>query len=157
MQANDNQWERLPFQVERQIRPHVCWAAIASAVSRFYSPDNYLTQEELIEQAFGQGANKFWYPEAALKLAGNYREKCARPLTFAELSAEIHNWRVVVVRIWWEFGGGHLVAIAGVSQQAELAVEDPMNGPSICPYDVFIQKYLGAGRWSHSYLTQPPI
>ena len=148
-------WRRLPFQLQRQLRPHLCWAAVASAVAHFYAPERCLSQEELVARAFEHGANRFWYADQALIHAGVYRDSLKRPLTFPELAAEIHRQRIVVVRIWWEFGGGHLVAVSGVSDHEEVAVEDPLYGSSEYPYLEFTERYRGWGSWSKTYLTQP--
>lgn len=57
----------------------------------------------------------------------------------------------VCVRIGWNGGGGHFVAIAGyrVSHSgAQLVdVEDPLYGPSIAIYDEFKGSYLSRGEW----------
>lgn len=152
-------WHRLPFHVERQEAPHGCWSAVASAVSRFYAPGGGgLTQEEIQARAGGDARNRIWYPDRALELAGCYAGKLPRALEPEELHDEIGGGRVVVARIAWSYGGGHLVALSGLSSAGEVWVDDPRYGPSPCPYPTLVGgEYLRFGRWTHSYLTRPPV
>ncbi len=149
-------WNRLPFRVEPQEEPGLCWAAVASAVSRFYSPVRWWAQEQIARCGSGEDFMKHWYADKALALCGNLERKLTRPLTFAELTLQIEGGRVVVARVQWAFGGGHLVALSGVSSAGGVWVEDPKYGPGACRHrDLLAGEYLRFGWWSHSYTTRP--
>ena len=58
-------------------------------------------------------------------------------------------------------GGGHYVVITGVGPDDPtdhgatlIAVEDPLNGPSVLPYSMLINNYKGNGCWLYSYVLE---
>jgi len=149
-------WRTLDFALDVQRSAHVCWAAVAGAVAAFYDPETRWTQRAIIAQAFHADSNRFFYADRALKIVGNYAATVDGPLAFAELAGQIAQHRVVVARVQWSFGGGHLVALMGVSERREVLVADPMHGPSVCAHEALTSgEYLGWGKWTHSYLTRP--
>jgi hypothetical protein len=73
------------------------------------------------------------------------------PQVITEISAN----RPVGVRIGWQGGGGHFIAIAGYSTNGGqfVDVEDPWYQASAVSYAVLQSAYKGTGSWTHTYWT----
>jgi hypothetical protein len=150
-------WRSLEATVDRQVGGNLCWAAVASAVSRFYAGPGGWTQERVAEAAFGGVHSRLWYAADALELCGVLADRLERPLSLAELAREIEGGRPVAARIRWDFGGGHVVLLTGCSAEGQVWVQDPEHGPSACAMaDLTGGGYRGFGRWTHTYRTRPP-
>lgn len=100
--------------------------------------------------------NRFHAADATLSRLGVYAGKFIRPLEFSEIAQEVCRNRVIVARLRWDFGGGHLVAISGYADNGDLWIEDPLHGHGSLSHTEFRDRFLGWGRWSHTYLTSPP-
>ena len=137
---------------------------MAVSVARFYRSSNHWTQCALASAELHQAAccssatpcNRPWYLDRALDRVGHADGPLvARALSFAELTAELSSGEPVAVRIGWRGGGGHFVVVEGYSTEDEqVDIEDPNEGPSQLSYATLCADYGGAGAWTHSYRTR---
>lgn len=144
---------RIEFDLERQRGARLCWAAIACSVARHYGlcvP----SQTALARDVLGWKGDSFADPATALRRVGVFRRRLARPLRWWEIQRELRLGRVVVVRIAWDFGGGHLIAVTGLSAKCWVTVADPERGVVRCKLATVRTRYRGWGRWKHTYLTR---
>lgn len=146
---------RLAFPHQRQEGSNACWAAIASSIATFYDPSTAWTQRRLLEAAEGTTFNRMWTADRALELTGNLAHRLERPLTWEELCHELVQERVVVARIRFAFGPGHLIALTGLMDDQQVEVSDPEVGVHACSYADLMDSYRSFGCWTHSYLSQP--
>jgi hypothetical protein len=159
----------LPFQVETQEESNWCWAAISSAVDRYYNPYSFLTQCEVAAEMPGLQQNACIDPEqnnapealqTALDVIGMGNTPKTLGIDFKTLQSEIDAGRPVCARIEWTGGGAHFVVLCGyqewtrgVNTLATVDVADPFYPDSTRRFDDFPTSYHGGGVWSHTYLT----
>ncbi|GAA4363996.1 hypothetical protein GCM10023185_33120 [Hymenobacter saemangeumensis] len=144
-----------------------CWAAVSSAVSKFYNTASTWSQcliaaEETHVACCGpEGAttcNIDWSLEDALGRTGNLLKMEERRLNLQELDREINGLgHVVCIRIEWEGGGGHFLTLCGVTATGTVHIADPDSryGTSTLPLSIFPTAYRRPGNWTHTYFTQP--
>jgi hypothetical protein len=99
--------------------------------------------------------NQPWYLDQALLKTGNLAQMTEHHLPWSKLMSEIDEGRPVGVRVGWANGGGHFLTVSGYAQSGIIEVGDPWFGNSSVNYNTFISSYLGAGKWTHSYLITP--
>ena len=159
----------MPFQVETQEERNWCWAAVASAVDRYYSPNSFLTQCEVVaEMPTGAGAcldpdqhNIKGILEDALIVIGRGKPLISAKLDFTALQAEIDADRPVCVAIDWSDGGAHFVVLCGYQQWTDgtniletVDVADPFYPDSTRTFSDFPKSYHGGGDWVQTYDTK---
>jgi hypothetical protein len=160
----------MPFQVETQQESNWCWAAISSAVDRYYSPYSFLTQCEVAAEMPGLQQDACIDPEqnndpealqTALDVIGRGYTPKTLGIDFKTLQAEIDAGRPVCVRIEWTGGGAHFVVLcgyqewtSGVNTLETVDVADPFYPDSTRSFNDFPESYHGGGIWSHTYLTK---
>jgi hypothetical protein len=164
----------MPFRVETQEVSNWCWAAVSSAVDRYYNPSSFLRQCEVAAGMVGmQNAcidpdnnNEPGALQTALEIIGRGDEHVVGPIKFDRLQAEIDAGRPVCVRIEWEGGGAHFAVLCGYKEYSDLTdgvtalttvdVADPFYPDSTREFSDsvnFFESYHGRGTWSHTYLT----
>lgn len=154
----------LPFTMQHQSQTNWCWAAVTASIATFLKNQGW-TQCRVVNEDLGQSSccgngdssqcNVPYFLDKALTHVGNLASYVANPLPIARVESEIDGGRPIGVRIGWSSGGGHFVAVTGYSGTSIVDVQDPWFGPSTHDYTEFCQRYLGGGRWTHSYSTQP--
>jgi hypothetical protein len=174
----------LDFRGQPQQRTNWCWSACSVSVERFYRPASEWTQCRLatalaVDRGYqgvqccppppmpgaGDGpCNEGSWPDRPMALMGLAHRVFNRPLTVAEISAELALGRPILVDLHWRVGGflwpGHIVVVYGyqsVAGEDRLVIYDPGNGGSVqnYTYDNFRLQYSGNGEWVNSYTTQP--
>lgn len=164
----EHKWKRLEFEMQPQEQTNWCWAATTASVSYFFNPNSHWgTQCNVVNTHLGRTdactngssslCNKTTNLQTPLKKAGHLR---GRRLTgrglWSSIKREIDSNRPLCVRVQWEGGGGHFLAIDGYHVGLNMvAIDDPWYGASDVSLPIFQSKYLGAGSWSHSYLVKP--
>lgn len=157
----------LNFNMEAQLKSNWCWAATANSVSHFYGRFfNPWSQCKIASHEQGlsccntptpTGCNVPWYLDKALDCVHNYVSMSSGTLSWEDVKAEIDKGLVVGTRIGWSGGGGHFMAIHGVSRigfTKYLHIDDPIYGKSVLTVDQFSNNYQGSGTWTHSYITK---
>ena len=154
----------LTFAMQRQQQTQWCWAAVSISVNRFYRSASGWTQCKVVDKALGQQSccsnggtprcNQPWYLDRALNIVANLRSWKAGKATFAKVQAEVNACQPLCLRIGWNGGGGHFVAVYGYSGSS-LNVADPWYGNSVQSYSTFPGSYNGGGAWTHDYYTKP--
>ena len=148
-----------------------CWAAVSASVAAFYCDASW-TQCKVVNAEFAQTAccaqggtatcNQPWYLDKALTRVNCFVSSAAIPLPLAQVQSEIGAGHVPCLRIGWNGGGGHFMAIArwfvGTGGTVFVEVQDPIAGASQIPYQTLVSNYQNAGKWTHHYLTvaSPP-
>jgi hypothetical protein len=152
------------FQMQSQQESEWCWAAVSASVERYFVPTSLQTQCMIARAVLGIAGccgdptpcNQPALLQNALKLLRRMTgDPTAGPLSFAEIQSDIDGGRPVCLRIGWDGGGGHFVALAGYRLSRSgvqlVDVEDPLYGPSVVIYDDFVSNYLGRGQWTATY------
>jgi hypothetical protein len=137
--------------------------AVSSSISSYYNKVAPWLQCHIVSMAFSDptccvnggttACNQPYFLHTALHITQNLNTWVTRALTYAETDNEIALGHPVGVRIAWNGGGGHFVAITA-TQQNWVEVMDPWSGMHRVPYDIAKFSYKGGGAWSHSYITQ---
>lgn len=159
----------LDLDMQEQAQNNWCWAAVTSSVAEFYhDPQNY-PQCSLANWAFNQesccidgstnACDQPFILTDALTHVGHLNQRYPRTLTLAEVTTQIdmNSGHPVALRIQWNNGGGHIVAIDAYNTDNDpstITIKDPW-GPqtSVVPFDSFPADYNGGGTWTHSYTT----
>lgn len=152
------------FQMETQQESEWCWAAVSVSVDHYYRPDSYSTQCEIASQVIEGDCcaqpQQFDEPERlqdALGAVGRLGSITGR-LTFEQLKAEIDAGRPVCIRIEWDGGGAHFLALDGYrvlqSGARTVDVADPFYADSTNDFDAFPSQYHGGGAWTATFLTR---
>jgi Papain-like cysteine protease AvrRpt2 len=159
----------MPFQVENQEESKWCWAAVSSAVDRYYSPQSFLSQCEVASDVLEPAdvcddPDKYDRPGAlAVGLNVIGRDDRVDPVTgkiqFDELQTEIDAGRPVCVCIQWNgsANAAHFVALCGYREWSGLRlvdVADPFYPDSTQDFDIFPLSYHGGGSWLQTYFTK---
>ncbi|PSL19567.1 papain-like cysteine protease family protein [Chitinophaga ginsengisoli] len=157
----------LNFNMEAQTQSNWCWAATSKSVSFFYSALlNPWTQCKIASAELGQTCctspvpgpcNVPWYLDKALTRTKNFVQLISGTMTWEAVKAQIDAGLVVGTRIGWSGGGGHFMAIYGVSKILNTKyfhIDDPIYGKSVLTVNQFSTNYQGSGSWTHSYITK---
>lgn len=158
----------LAFTVQPQEEDNWCWSAVGISVAQFYQPaaswssQCQLASDELSLSCCPAGSNPAcdvpWYLDRALVRVGHFLTWAHGALSMLDIRDQIDRNRPLAVRIGWILGGGHFVVVSGyccVGSAELVTVEDPMHGTSTLELALLQTAYRGAGRWTHSYWTQP--
>jgi Papain-like cysteine protease AvrRpt2 len=144
-----------------------CWAAIATAIAKFYDASSTITQTFVACKVFPNGdccnnggstpCNQPAHLEAALEAAKHPASRLPRSLQPSELTDLINNNKPVCVRVGSKLGG-HFLAVKGFDDTAPsnlyLLVCDPEAGECITTFDALLTSYPGYGKWTDTYLTR---
>lgn len=156
----------LNFNMEAQTQSNWCWAATSKSISVFYATfRNPWTQCKIASDELGLTCctspvpgpcNLPWYLDRALTRTQNFVE-LKGVMTWENVKTEIDKGLVVGTRIGWSGGGGHFMAIYGVSKVLNTKyfhIDDPIYGKSVLTVSQFSNNYQGSGSWTHSYITK---
>lgn len=160
----------LVFTMQHQQQTNWCWAAVSTSIANFFGTSGpgggAWFQCDVANGELGQtgccgnggtpACNQDWYLDLALKRVSHLAGPATSgPASFSYIMNEIDARRPVGVRIGWNDGGGHFVALTGYDETngaQELDIEDPWYGPSTYDYGTFVSSYqAGAGQWTHTY------
>ena len=156
----------LPFNMEAQTQSNWCWAATSTSVSKFYSVFSPWTQCKVAVGELNLSCcswptpstcNVPWYLDKALTRTQNYVSVQSGTISWEGVKQELENGLVIGARIGWNGGGGHFVAIHGVSKTGNvkyLHIDDPIYRKSVITYSQFATNYQGSGTWTHTYFTK---
>jgi hypothetical protein len=172
------------FQMQEQLKSEWCWAAVTSSLSSFLTPQNAMSQCQVVNQVrkqqggatatvdccqSGVTAPACNQPNSlSTALTTNGWLQCYHPFHLPPdvIRNLINRGKPLPILIYWRegngfYGGGHYVVITGVGPDDPtdlgatlIAVEDPLNGPSVLPYSVLINQYKGTGCWLYSYVLE---
>lgn len=171
------------FDMQEQLQSEWCWAAVTASLSNFLTPENPLSQCQVVNSVLKQSnggaatvdccqngidpaCNQANSLSSALQLDGSLQ--CFHPFHLPPdlIRSLINRGKPLPILINWRqsngaFGGGHYVAITGVGPDdpkgqgaTMVAVEDPLNGPCFLPFDVLAKQYKGDGFWMYSYVLK---
>jgi hypothetical protein len=158
----------LNIHLQPQLLERWCWAAIASAMMRYYhskdvgqatiaesvlaiSCDGYETNE-LVREQCNQNTKLY----KVLEYANCYSHWTPGKPAFERIQFEINAGRPLCCRIEWYKGDAHYVLIKGYNALAqELFIEDSLHGPANVSYKSFPSEYkTSGGAWTETYWTK---
>lgn len=152
----------LHFVMQHQSQTQWCWAAVSVSICGFYQPTTGWTQCVLVNKALRQTTccvnggssqcNQPWYLGTALRIVGNLRGSASGRATLVSVQSEINGGRPLCLRIGWNAGGGHFVAIYGYAG-SNINIGDPWWGYTVQAYRDFPANYHSGGSWTDSYYT----
>lgn len=161
----------MPFPMEQQQEPDWCWNAVSVSVNKYFNPDSGLTQDAFAVKALGvpiEEADQPFYLSTALTdlklLNGSPLEGF---LSFSDIQAQLDANLPVCVKIAWDEGGFHYLAITGYSispaGDPQVSVSDPIlidSNVTVWDYDAFVFAYSpmyanAEGTWVDTFLVQP--
>ena len=153
----------LGFTMQHQQQTQWCWAAVSVSVNLYYHPASGQTQCAVANTGMGQTTccvdgstvqcNQPWFLDQALQIVGNLNAVTGGKAALTAVKAEINQCHPLCLRIGWNGGGGHFVAIYGYSRKL-INVGDPWYGNSVVAYASFPNTYQGGGSWTDSYTTK---
>jgi hypothetical protein len=160
---------RLEVPAERQLLEKWCWAAIASALGRYYGTSQ-ASQSALASQVLGKDCTGFASDpsvreaadavsrlDRALRAVDCYSHWSPGKPLFERVQFEINHGRPLAARIGWHAGAGHYVLVHGYrSEGRKLLVADPLHGAGEYTYADFPAAYLHRGAWTETFWTAPP-
>jgi hypothetical protein len=159
----------LSFNMEAQTQTNWCWAATSKSVSHFYSFLSPWTQCKIASSELNTtcctspvpgACNVPWYLDKALTRTQNFVSIQAGTVSWSTIKSELEKGLVVGARIGWNGGGGHFMAIHGVTRigvTEYLHIDDPIYGKSFLTYNQFATNYQGSGSWTHTYFTKKKL
>lgn len=160
-------WDRLAFTMQTQQQTNWCWAAVAASVAQYYDSGTGWTQCLVANEHWdrtdccGSGAsgpcNQYGWLDRALTDVGHFDRIESGTSTFAVIDAEIAAGRPVGIRVAWNGGGAHFLAIIGTREWSPryAAVDDSIYGKSDHTWEDLRTSYQGDGdSWTHTYFTQ---
>ncbi len=155
----------LLFVIQKQAALNLCWAAVASSVSKFYDKNSSYTQCKLANYAFNttdccnnlNSCDRPWFLDKALSYTGNLKEMKSGTPSFDLIKNEITNGRLICVRIEWRSRAGHFAVIHGYHDNGDIDVQDPWpdKNPGTIPLVELEMFYKDLGAITHYYLTKP--
>jgi len=153
----------LGFTMQPQQQTQWCWAAVSVSVNLYYHPASGQTQCAVANVAMGQTTccadgstpqcNQPWFLDQALQIVGNLNAWSSGKAALTAVQAEINQCRPFCLRIGWNGGGGHFVAVYGYSRR-RLSIGDPFYGSSVVDSGTFPASYQGGGTWTDNYTTK---
>jgi len=151
----------LMFTMETQQQSNWCWAAAATSIFKFYSNSNQWSQCSVAGSCLSQSCctnpgpcNQPFYLDSALNVTGNLATTITSSDSYANVQVEINANKPIGCHISCNGGGGHFVAIYGYDAATQdIEIGDPWYGPSIIPYNTFLNNYQGSGVWDFTYRT----
>jgi hypothetical protein len=156
----------IAFTMQQQQQTQWCWAAVSVSVNLYYHPASGQTQCAVANIAMNQATccqdgstaqcNQPWFLDQALQIVGNLNAWTAGKADFGKIRNEINGCRPLCLRIAWNGGGGHFVAVYGYATQPaqKINIADPWYGNSVTRYAPFPGGYQGGGTWTDSYTTR---
>ncbi|HEX9274821.1 MAG TPA: papain-like cysteine protease family protein [Casimicrobiaceae bacterium] len=153
----------LGFTMQPQQQTQWCWAAVSVSVNLYYHPASGQTQCAVANTAMGQTTccvdgstaqcNQPWFLDQALQIVGNLNVVTSGKAALTRIKAEIDHCRPLCLRIAWNGGGGHFVAVYGYTH-GYISIGDPWYGNSVVTYASFPSTYQVGGSWTDSYTTK---
>ncbi len=153
----------LAFTMQHQPQTQWCWAAVSVSVNLYYHPASGQTQCAVANTAMGQSTccsdgstpqcNQPWFLDQALQIVGDLNAVTSGKAAMTNIKTEINQCRPLCLRIGWNGGGGHFVAVYGYWKK-QLYIGDPWYGNAIVTYASFPNTYQGGGSWTDSYTTK---
>ena len=153
----------LAFTMQHQEQTQWCWSATSVSVNLFYHPASGWTQCSCANATLGQTTcctagnsaqcNTPFYLDLALKTVANFKSMSGVKAALSRVRTEIRQCRPLCLRIGWNGGGGHFVAVYGYSG-TNINIGDPWYGDSVVSYGAFPSSYNGGGTWTHTYFTK---
>ena len=171
----------IPNFMQKQLQSNWCWAACATSVGLYFKTGswtqcgtaNYCIPSTSCWKGPSQNCcsspsscNCYGALDQALKYTKSFNEMRTGPMSATDIPAQIKLMRPICVRVLWNAGGAHFMAITGfqspiwrsdspATSAYYIYLQDPIYGSSSMLYTDFPSKYQGGGTWTYTYLTQP--
>lgn len=164
-------WAWIWFNNVMQSQTHWCWAAVASAISGYFSgtwsecavANGVLNRTDCCSEPSASSTGACNIDQAlhtALGVTENFNSMTG-PVAREDIEAELLNNRPVGARVAWDGGGAHFLTIYGILEAAgpedtHLLIADPAYGDlDVLAFHFENGFYQMYGTWTHTYFTQP--
>jgi hypothetical protein len=160
----------LDFSVQPQEMTEWCWAAVASSVAQYLSPDGSgpdqcriaggLLHKSCCTTPRPEACNATYELHLALDYVGCLRQMLTSEyLNVEDIAGELRAGLPIAIRVGWDNGEGHYLCIYGLQKTFEgvkLALSDPIFGDGAMLWSALIGGgYQGAGGgWTDTYVLQ---
>jgi hypothetical protein len=153
----------LSVDVEPQVQSKWCWAAVGSALTRFY-PGAALSQHEVASRVLAQdctaanaGACNVGTTMGAVLRKLRFEDGQANIVALEAIATRIAAGRPVVIRVARVTGPSHFVLVKGYARGPRLIeVDDPDGGATqTISYDAFVHGQVTLGTWTDTFWTKP--
>lgn len=104
--------------------------------------------------------NVYGYLDQSLTYCKSFNTMMSGTYSAANIENQINMGRPVCVRVAWNGGGAHFLAMTGYSypdtspNTVTIYLQDSIYGASSMLLTNFPSQYHGGGTWTHTYLTQ---
>lgn len=161
----------LDLQIPDQDQTQWCWAAVATAVGRYYGKqvgtqcqfaDSMLGRADCCTNGTSVACNKQWYLHKALAALECYSHYDDQAFDVAAVGQEIGEQRPVCLRVRLMSGSGHFVALSALSVDAAgvtlLTLQDPFGPATETMPPARLSGGYGPnkGVWTHTFFTVRP-
>jgi hypothetical protein len=139
-----------------------CWAACASAVSRFYRPDSAWTQCAVANATLPSthccevpsSCDMVQEVKIALTKTGNLASGQNEPIAGAALRGQLGRGHPVVARVDFGKNRGHFVVIVGSLSGGRFRIRDPGDEASLdLTLNQLLRRYKRVATCTHMYRT----
>jgi hypothetical protein len=149
-----------------------CWAAVAAAVGNFYGTGSWRQCQVAVASipnfpnhpsgtfdccANAGPCNIYGFLDVALTSTSSFASKQSTAAALSDVQREIGAGQPVGLRLQWQDGSGHFIALRGWSTDAGgtqwIDVADPQTGLSVQRLSGFPGSYRTGGTWTHTYFT----
>ncbi|MBF0283334.1 MAG: hypothetical protein HQL51_02640 [Magnetococcales bacterium] len=162
----------LPLVMQRQTQTNWCWSAVGTSVGLFFQTGQWtqcdtangclkLAGVNCCNAPTPAACNVYGYLDKALTYTKSFKSVSSGTATTQALADQINMGRPVGVRVEWNGGGAHFMAITGykycaiLSSVVTIVIQDPIFGETIMLYRDFAANYQSGGTWNGTYLTKP--
>ena len=157
-----------PNFMQHQTESNWCWSACGSSVGLFFQTGNW-TQCDTANNCLGRtdccttpaNCNVYGYLDQSLTYTKSFNTMMGGTYSASNIEAQINSGRPVCVRVAWNGGGAHFLAITGYiypdtdPNDVTIYLLDSIYGSSSMLLTDFPSQYHGGGTWTHTYLTKP--
>jgi ABC-type bacteriocin/lantibiotic exporter with double-glycine peptidase domain len=163
--STKNKQKQLAFIMQKQDGNMLCWAAVASSISKFYDKNSRHEQCTLVNHFYDRttcctdlhNCNIAGELELALRYTGNLNSFVKQSPSFDLIKEQIYNHHPVCLRI--DMGGieYHVVVVYGFHADGTVDVEDPWpdRGPVTIKFKELENYYRAVGKIVGYYTTKP--
>jgi len=159
----------LPDFMQPQQQDNWCWAAVGTSVGVFFQTGAW-TQCGTAAGCLPGGldccgdpgpCDVYGYLNTSLTYTKSFNQTIQGTYGASDVEAQVNMGWPVCVRVAWNGGGAHFLAMSGYSYPDDdpsavtLYLQDSIYGDSSMAFGDFPALYNGGGTWTHTYLTQP--
>ncbi|MDB4914150.1 MAG: hypothetical protein JWM95_1794 [Gemmatimonadetes bacterium] len=160
----------LPPFMQPQQQSNWCWSADGTSVGLFFQTGAWtqcgtacgcLGRTDCCNSPCPGPCNVYGYLDQSLRFTQSFNSMMGGTATAAQIQTQINMGYPVCVRVAWNGGGAHFLAITGYSYPDSnpsaftIYLQDSIYGGSSVLLTDFPSSYHGGATWTHTYYTEP--